>query len=106
MLHRQLQATAVAAVNHAASAALEGSAVGSAAAASAPEGADTRTPHFAFFGDASTLHSFAAKGMRVMVLPAESVPPAEVVKVNVAETGYAFPYGRSDVGTTNATPVT
>jgi len=41
-----------------------------------------------------------------MVLPAESVPPAEVVKVNVAEARYEFPYGRSDAGTTNATPVT
>ena len=71
MLHRQLQtvrlvqATAVADANHAASASLEGSAVGSAAAASAADGADTRAPHFAFFGDASTLDSFAAKGMRL-----------------------------------------
>ena len=71
VLHRQLQtvrlvqATAVADANHAASASLEGSAVGSAAAASAADGADTRAPHFAFFGDASTLDSFAAKGMRL-----------------------------------------
>ncbi len=71
VLHRQLQtvrlaqATAVADANHAASASLEGSAVGSAAAASAADSADARAPHFAFFGDASTLDSFAAKGMRL-----------------------------------------
>ena len=71
MLHRQLQtvrlaqAAAAAAADHAASASLEGSAVGSAAAASAADGADTGAPHFAFFGDASTLDSFAAMGMRL-----------------------------------------
>ena len=71
LLHVQLQtvrlaqATAVAVANHAASASLEGSAVGSAAAASAADGADACASHFAFFGDASTLDSFAAKGMRL-----------------------------------------
>lgn len=74
VLHEQMQtvrlaqATAAAVADHTASASLEGIAVGPNAAASAADGADTGASHFAFFGDASSLESFAAKGMRLLPL--------------------------------------